>query len=133
MRTAYVAIASDIVHEGILNVIERADELGEVTVDLMGDEAIATYKRVPLLPYESRERVYSSLRGVARVVRQDSLSYRDNLLAVHPDYVVHGDDWDEGPQSAVRADDAELPSRLDGRLVGCPASAGCRPRRPRRV
>ena len=124
MKTAYVSVASDIVHEGILNVISRAAELGEVTVGLMSDEAIATYKRVPLLPYESRERVYSSLRDVAHVVRQDSLSYRDSLLAIRPDYVVHGDDWVEGPQSAVRAEVIEILARWGGELVEVPYTRG---------
>ena len=124
LKTVYVSIASDILHEGILNVISRASELGEVTVGLMSDEAIATYKRAPLLPYESRKKVYSSLRDVSRVVRQDTLSYRDNLLELRPDYVVHGDDWDEGPQSAVRAEAVELLTRWGGELVEVPYTRG---------
>ena len=64
MPTAYVSVASDIVHEGILNVIARAAELGEVVVGLMSDEAIATYKRVPLLDWESRRSVYAALRAM---------------------------------------------------------------------
>lgn len=124
MKTAYVAVASDILHEGILNVIRRAAQLGEVTIGLMSDEAIATYKRVPLLPYESREQVYSSLRDVARVVPQDSLSYRENLLALRPNYVVHGDDWNEGPQSAVRAEVVSLLSQWGGELVEVPYTRG---------
>lgn len=124
MKTVYVAVASDIIHEGILNVISCAARLGEVTIGLMSDEAIATYKRLPLLPYKSREVVYSSLRDVAHVVKQDSLSYRDNLLALLPDYVVHGDDWDEGPQSAVRAEVIKLLSQWGGELVEVPYTKG---------
>ena len=124
MKTAYVAVASDILHEGIINVIARAAKLGEVTVGLMSDEAIATYKRVPLLPYDSREKVYSSLADVSRVIRQDTLSYRENLLALKPDYVVHGDDWDEGPQSAVRKEVVELLSQWEGELIEVPYTQG---------
>ena len=123
-KTAYVAVASDILHEGILNIIAKAAELGEVTVGLMTDEAIATYKRLPLLPYASREKVYASLRDVARVVPQETLSYRDNLLALKPDYVVHGDDWAEGPQSAVRAEVIELLAGWGGALVEVPYTRG---------
>lgn len=124
MSTAYVAVASDILHEGILNVITRAAELGEVTVGLMSDEAIATYKRVPLLSYESREHVYENLKNVARVIRQDTLSYRTNLLQLKPDYVVHGDDWDEGPQSAVRQEVIDLLSQWGGQLIEVPYTRG---------
>lgn len=124
MKTVYVAVASDILHEGIINVIERATQLGEVTIGLMSDEAIATYKRVPLLPYESRERVYASLQGVSRVVRQDALSYRENLVALRPDYVVHGDDWAEGPQASVRSEVVELLAQWGGELVEVPYTKG---------
>ncbi len=124
MSTAYVSIASDIVHEGILNVIRCAAEHGEVIIGLMSDEAIATYKRIPLLPYESREAVYSSIRGVARIVKQGTLSYRENLLELKPDYVVHGDDWDEGPQSAVRAEVIDLLSQWGGELIEVPYTKG---------
>lgn len=124
MKTAYVSVASDVLHEGILNVIAKAAELGEVTVGLMSDEAIATYKRVPLLPYESRKAVYSSLKNVSRVVRQDTLSYRENLLALRPDYVVHGDDWSEGPQSVVRREVIDLLSKWGGELVEVPYTKG---------
>ena len=123
-KVAYVSVASDILHEGILNVIAKAAELGEVVIGLMSDEAIATYKRVPLLSYASRERVYASLADVSRVVRQDTLSYRKNLLALHPDYVVHGDDWVEGPQSMVRAEVVELLASWGGELVEVPYTRG---------
>ena len=124
MPTAYVSVASDIVHEGILNVIARAAELGEVVVGLMSDEAIATYKRVPLLDWESRRAVYAALRDVSRVVPQRTLSYRENLLDLRPDFVVHGDDWDEGPQSAVRAEVIGLLAGWGGRLVEVPYTQG---------
>ena len=123
-KTAYVAVASSIVHRGVLNVISRAAELGEVIVGLMTDEAIASYKRLPLLSYESREQVYANLRGVSRVVRQDTLSYRDNLLMLKPDYVVHGDDWREGPQTSIRQEVIELLSQWGGKLVEVPYTRG---------
>ena len=124
MSLVYVSVASDILHEGILNVISRAEKLGEVTVGLMSDEAIASYKRLPLLPYESRLRVYESLKGVGKVVKQDSLSYRDNLLALKPDYVVHGDDWREGPQASVRQEVIDLLAQWGGELIEVPYTKG---------
>lgn len=124
MNTVYVSIASDILHEGIINVLEMAAKLGDVTIGLMTDEAIATYKRVPLLPYESRRIVYNALANVKNVIPQKSLSYRDNLLDLRPDYVVHGDDWDEGPQSVVRQEVIDLLSQWGGELVEVPYTRG---------
>lgn len=120
MKRVYVAISSEIVHEGIVNVVRKAAELGEVTVGLLSDEAIATYKRLPILNYEARQIVYSNLKGVAQVVRQDTLSYHDNLLALKPDYVVHGDDWRTGFQSKVRLEVIELLGEWGGELVEVP-------------
>lgn len=124
MATVYVAVASDVLHEGIVNVIQSAAQYGEVTIGLLSDEAIASYKRLPLLDWNSRYQVYSSLRDVAHVIRQDTISYRDNLLALQPDYVVHGDDWVVGPQSAVRQEVIELLSKWGGQLVEVPYTKG---------
>ena len=103
-KTAYVAMSSDILHKGHLKVINAAAELGEVTIGLLTDESIATYKRLPILDWESRKAVLESLTNVSRVVPQESLSYAANLRELRPDYVVHGDDWRSGIQSMVRDD-----------------------------
>lgn len=124
MPTAYVAVASDVLHEGITNVIHEASKLGEVTVGLLTDEAIATYKRLPLLDWEARCHVYQALRDVSHVVRQESLSYTANLRALRPDFVVHGDDWVSGPQSAVRQEVIDVLAEWGGRLVEVPYTKG---------
>ena len=95
-------MSADLIHHGHLNIIKVARELGEVTVGLLTDEAIASYKRVPLLSYEQRKVIVESLKGVARVVPQTTLDYVPNLRKLRPDYVVHGDDWQTGIQREVR-------------------------------
>ena len=124
VKIVYVVIASDVLHDGILNVLDQASQLGEVVVGILSDEAIATYKRLPLLPFESRLRIYQSLSMVSRVMRQDSLSYAANLRALHPDFVVHGDDWQEGPQGAVRQEVISVLSEWGGKLVEVPYTQG---------
>lgn len=124
MSTVYVAVSSDVLHEGIVNVINRASELGDVVIGLVSDEAIATYKRPPLLDYTSREVVYRNIKGVTRVVRQETLSYANNLRAIKPDYVVHGDDWREGVQGAVRQEVIDTLSEWGGELVEVPYTQG---------
>lgn len=124
METVYVGISSDILHEGILNVIEKASELGEVTVGILSDEVVAAYKRVPLLDFKARKRVYENVKGVSRVVEQATLSYRENLLALRPDYVVHGDDWRSGAQSAVRQEVIDTLAEWGGELVEVPYTKG---------
>jgi phosphoenolpyruvate phosphomutase / 2-hydroxyethylphosphonate cytidylyltransferase len=90
--TVYVAMSADIVHPGHINLLEKAQELGPVTVGLLTDAAIASYKRLPLMTYEERRAVVAQLRQVSDVVPQETLDYEPNLRSLKPRYVVHGDD-----------------------------------------
>ena len=89
-------MSADVIHKGHLNIINIAASYGEVVVGVLTDRAIASYKRVPLMPFEERFEIVSAIKGVARVIPQETLDYRDNLRALKPDFVVHGDDWKEG-------------------------------------
>ena len=101
MKKVYVAMSADLVHPGHLNIIRTAAELGEVTVGVLTDEAIASYKRLPYMNWAQRSAVVAQLKGVARVVPQATLDYVPNLLELRPDFVVHGDDWKTGVQQAT--------------------------------
>ena len=124
MKQVYIAMSSDIIHEGILNIVSHASSLGDVTIGVVSDEAIAAYKRVPLLDFKARRRVYENVKGVSRVVEQATLSYRENLLELKPDYVVHGDDWRSGAQSAVRQEVVDTLAEWGGELVEVPYTKG---------
>jgi cytidyltransferase-like protein len=63
MKTVYVGMSADLVHPGHLNVLRRAAELGEVTVGLLTDEAIASYKRVPYMTFDQRREVIGEHQG----------------------------------------------------------------------
>lgn len=123
-RTVYVGMSADLVHPGHLNVIRQAAELGEVTVGLLTDRAIASYKRLPYMAFEQRREVVESLKGVARVVPQDTLDYVPNLREYKPDYVVHGDDWREGVQAGVRQSVIDTLAEWGGELVEVPYTRG---------
>ena len=123
-KTVYVAMSSDIIHEGILNVIKNAVALGDVVVGVLTDEAIATYKRMPLIDTAARKEIYASLKGVSRVVEQDEYSYAKVLRQLKPDYVVHGDDWRKGAQSRARDEVIEVISEWGGELVEVPYTHG---------
>jgi len=115
--TVYVAMSADIVHPGHINLLEKAQELGPVTVGLLTDAAIASYKRLPLMTYEERRAVVAQLRQVADVVPQETLDYEPNLRSLKPRYVVHGDDWREGVQAKVRERVIEVLAEWGGELV----------------
>ena len=116
MSTVYLSMSTDIIHGGHMNIIEKAAELGELTVGVLTDEVVASYKRFPLLTYEERVKVISNIKGVAKVIPQDTLSYRKNLELLKPDYLVHGDNWKEGFQSFIRAEAIEVLATYGGIL-----------------
>lgn len=110
-------MSADLLHPGHLKVLQCAAKLGNVTVGLLTDQAIASYKRLPYMNFEQRRAVLESLKGVDRVVPQETLDYRPNLLALKPDFVVHGDDWKTGVQSQVRQQVIETLAGWGGELV----------------
>jgi len=117
MKKVYVAMGTDIMHHGHINIIEEARKLGEVTIGLLTDEAIATYKRLPLLSYEQRKKIIENIKGVKNVVPQETLDYIPNLKKLKPDYVVHGTDWREGIQKKTRERVIEALKGWNGKLV----------------
>jgi len=116
-KRVYVAMAADLIHDGHLNIINIARQLGDVTVGLLTDEAIASYKRLPLLTYEQRKKVVENIVGVKEVIPQTTHDYVPNLLALRPDYVVHGDDWKTGVQQQVRQRVIDTIQTWGGQLV----------------
>ena len=50
-------MSTDIIQTGHINVIEKAAELGEVTVGVLSDKYVAMYEKYPILPLEERMRL----------------------------------------------------------------------------
>lgn len=116
-KTVYVAMSADIIHPGHLNIVREAAKLGEVTVGVLTDAAIASYKRLPYMSYEQRAAVVAALKGVTRVVPQEQLDYIPNLRKLKPDFVVHGTDWREGVQAKTRQGVIDTLAEWGGQLV----------------
>ncbi len=118
--SVYVGMSADLIHPGHLNILRRAAQLGSVTVGLLTDEAIASYKRLPLLTYDQRADVLLSIREVDRIIPQCTLDYTENLQYLRPEIVVHGDDWTRGAQSETRAKVLTTLAAWGGELVEVP-------------
>lgn len=124
MKSVYVGMSADLVHPGHLNILNRAAELGEVTVGLLTDAAIASYKRLPYMSFEQRKIVIENIRCVSKVVPQATLDYIPNLRLLKPDYVVHGDDWREGVQRSTRQRVIDALAEWGGELIEVPYTKG---------
>ncbi|MDR2410498.1 MAG: phosphoenolpyruvate mutase [Bacteroidales bacterium] len=120
VKTVYVGMSADLIHPGHLNIIDAATKLGNVIIGVLTDKAIASYKRLPYMNYEQRSKIVSSIKGVDKVIPQETLDYTENLKKLRPDFVVHGDDWQEGVQKETRQKVIAVLSEWNGKLVEIP-------------
>jgi phosphoenolpyruvate phosphomutase / 2-hydroxyethylphosphonate cytidylyltransferase len=123
-KVVYVGMSADLIHPGHLNVLKAAADLGDVTVGLLTDKAIASYKRLPYMSFEQRKQVVENLKSVNKVIPQETLDYVPNLRLLKPNFVVHGDDWKEGVQRNVRQNVIDVLAEWDGELVEVPYTDG---------
>ena len=86
-------MGADILHTGHLNIIKKAKKYGEIVIGLFTDSAIAEYKSFPLINYSQRLEIMRSIKGVKKILKQDTWDYSENLNKLKPDYLIHGDDW----------------------------------------
>lgn len=133
VKQVYVGMSADLVHPGHLNILKEAAKHGEVTVGLLTDAAIASYKRIPYMEFEQRKIMIESIKGVDHVVAQETLDYVPNLQKYRPDVVVHGDDWKEGVQRETRRKVIEALSVWGGQLVEIPYTQGISSTKLKRV
>ena len=110
-------MGTDLIHHGHINIIDTGRKLGEVTVGLLSDEAVTKYARLPFLSYDERKTILENIKGVSHVIPQKDLDYEENLRALKPDYVVHGDDWKTGPQKPIRDKVITVLKEWNGELI----------------
>ncbi len=116
-RTVFMSFSADVLHGGHVSIINKAARLGKLTIGVLTDEAVASYKRFPLIPATERKLLFSNLKGVSKAVFQNELSYKNILEELKPDYVVHGTDWREGVQAPVRDEVIKILESYGGKLV----------------
>lgn len=121
-RTVYMCFSTDMIHSGHIAIIKKAQKLGKLIIGVLSDEAVASYKRFPLLPCDERMSMLENIAGVYKVVEQKTLSYQEVLEEIKPTYVVHGDDWKEGFQKPIRDEVCNVLASYGGQLVEYPYS-----------
>ena len=124
MKKIYVGMSADLIHPGHINLLKEASKYGEVIVGLLTDKAISTYKRMPYMKFDQRKEVIENIKHVYQVELQETLSYRQNLERLKPDYVIHGDDWRSGIQQETRAEVIEVLNSYGGKLIEIPYTEG---------
>ncbi|MCR5835304.1 MAG: phosphoenolpyruvate mutase [Lachnospiraceae bacterium] len=120
MKKVYTCFTTDYVHAGHLNIINEAKKYGEVIVGVLSDEAMVKYNRFPSISFEERMELIRGIEGVSRVIVQEEVMYDKIIEEIHPDYVVHGDNWLEGPMRAIRDNVESLLSAYGGKVIDVP-------------
>ena len=123
-KTVYLGITGDIIHPGIINIINEGAKHGKLIIGLLTDSAIVSHKRLPYLTYDQRKQVVENIKGVAEVVPQEEWSYVPNLKKYKPDFMIHGDDWKNNYLSKIREDCFEVMKEWGGQIIEIPYTQG---------
>lgn len=92
MKT-YVPMTCNILTPGHIRVIEKLSEDGFLVVGLLTSNALKGYKE-ELMPYEDREFILKSLKfPYVKIIPQDSLNPRDNIIEERCTAIASGDGW----------------------------------------
>lgn len=120
MKTVYACFTTDVIHEGHLNIIHKAKEYGKVIVGVLSDEAMVKFDRFPTICYDERIALVQAIPEVDQVVKQEDVMYDQVVSELRPDYVIHGDNWLQGPTRAIRDNVERLLSSYGGKIIDIP-------------
>ncbi len=120
MKTAFACFSTDVIHEGHINIINQAREYGRVVVGCLSDREMIRCTKFPTTTEEERIALYSAIDGVDEVILQDNMLYDDVIEKIHPDFVIHGDNWKSGAEKAVRDHVEMLLSAYGGQIIDVP-------------
>ncbi len=116
-KKVYIALSVDFVHHGHMNLIEKARQLGEITLGLLTDKAIASKKELPYLNYNQRLQIVKNFNGIKKVIPQNEWDYSNNILKIKPDYFVHGDDWNFNGEIQLKENALKALKKVSGKLI----------------
>ena len=120
MKKVYTCFCTDVIHEGHRNIIHEAGKYGEVIVGVLSDEAMIRFNRFPTVSFEERMQIVKDIGEVSQVMVQNDVMYDRVVREIRPDYVIHGDNWLEGPMKAIRDNVASLLSTYGGQIIDVP-------------
>ena len=119
-KKIYTCFSTDVIHDGHLNIINVAKQYGDVYVGVLSDSATVKYNKFPTIPFEERVEMIKALDGVKEVLVQDDVMYDKIVEQLHPDYIIHGDNWTKEPLKALRDNAEKLLSAYGGKVIDVP-------------
>ena len=120
MKTVYMLFATDVIHEGHINVVKEATKYGKIIGGVLCDAAMIRFNRFPTVSFDERVRMVKDIPEVDEVIVQNETLYENTLRKIKPDYVIHGDNWCEGPEKAIRDNAIRVMNELGGEVIEVP-------------
>lgn len=120
MNKIYTCFCTDVIHEGHLNILKKAKEYGSVIVGVLADEAMVRFNRFPTISLQERIKLVEQTGLASEIIVQQEIKYDKVLAEVKPDYVIHGDNWTEGPERTIRDNVLENLAKYGGELIEIP-------------
>ncbi len=119
-KKVYTCFCTDVIHEGHLNILREAARYGEVYAGVLSDEAMVGFNRFPTISLKERMEIVEETGLVHEVLVQDEVTYDQIMESLRPDYIVHGDNWKEGPENFIRENVLQNIKKWGGELIEVP-------------
>lgn len=120
MKQVYTCFCTDVIHEGHLNILHEAKKYGDVTVGVLADSAMVRFNRFPTISLEERIKIVEETGLADKIIVQSEIMYDEVFKEVKPDYVIHGSNWCEGPEKAIRENVLQNIKIHGGELIEVP-------------
>lgn len=120
MKIVYTCFCTDVIHEGHINILTEAKKYGKLIVGILSDSAMIRYNRFPTVDFAERVRIVEELGIADEIITQDDIMYDKVVAEIHPDYVIHGDNWKNGPEKAIRDNAEKLLEAYGGSIIDVP-------------
>ena len=118
-------MCADFFHHGHINILIKANKLGNVIVGLMTDKGIKSYKiKKPFIAYNNRKKILQNIKQIKKVLPLDGLKFAWIAKKYKFDFFVHGDDWRTGIQKENRKNVIKVLKKWSGKLVEVPYTKG---------
>lgn len=117
MKKVYTCFCTDVIHEGHRNILQEAKKYGEVTVGILSDAAMIKFNRFPTITMEERKKMIADTGLADTVMIQNEIMYDNVIGTIKPDYVIHGDNWRNGPERAIRQNVVDNLEKYGGELI----------------
>ena len=103
-----------------MNIIHEAKKYGRLVVGILSDEAMVKFDRFSTISFEERVELVKAIPEVDEVIIQKDLMYDEVIKQIHPDYVIHGDNWKKPPMKAMRDNVEKLLAEYGGQIIDVP-------------